>query len=93
MDLVFKALADPTRRSMLDILATGSNTMFELRTRLIMEYEVDMSRQAIAKHLSILEQAGLVRTRKAGRYKMLQLDPRPINEIADRWVNKYKSKE
>jgi DNA-binding transcriptional ArsR family regulator len=89
MDLAFKALADPTRRIILHVLAEGNNqTLFELRTRLIMEHGIDMSRQAITKHLAILEHAGLISAGKSGRYKQLRLSTQPLNEIRE-WLSKY----
>jgi DNA-binding transcriptional ArsR family regulator len=91
MDSVFKALADPTRRLILDTLSEEDNqTLFELRTRLIMEHNVDMSRQAITKHLAILEQVGLVTAARSGRYKQLHLNRQPLSEIAQ-WLEKYRS--
>jgi DNA-binding transcriptional ArsR family regulator len=91
MDSVFKALADPTRRLILDVLSEEDNqTLFELRTRLIMEYHVDMSRQAITKHLAILERVGLLTTARSGRYKQLHLNRQPMSEIAQ-WLDKYRS--
>lgn len=74
---------------MLDCLAEGDITLFELRTRLIMEHAVDISRQAITKHLAILERAGLVTSVKAGRSKLLHLNPQPIQTIAARWISTY----
>jgi DNA-binding transcriptional ArsR family regulator len=72
---VFKAIADPTRRL----------TLFELCTRLIMKHEVGSSRQAISQHLDVLEEAGLVHTRRDGRYKFHFIDTTPIREITARW--------
>jgi DNA-binding transcriptional ArsR family regulator len=91
MDSVFKALADPTRRLILDTLSEEDNqTLFELRTRLIMEHNVDMSRQAITKHLAILARVGLVTAARSGRYKQLHLNRQPMSEIAQ-WLEKYRS--
>jgi DNA-binding transcriptional ArsR family regulator len=84
MDAVFKALADPTRRRLLDRLrARNGQTLRELCER------TEMTRQAVAKHLAILEAANLVATEKRGREKLHYLNPVPINEIADRWIGKY----
>jgi DNA-binding transcriptional ArsR family regulator len=83
---VFKALADPTRRLILDELADrNGQTLFELCTRLIMKHGVGSSRQAISQHLDVLEEAGLVTTQRDGRYKFHFLDPTPLGQIATRW--------
>ncbi|HEX3970671.1 MAG TPA: metalloregulator ArsR/SmtB family transcription factor [Stellaceae bacterium] len=87
MDAVFKALADPTRRRLLDRLrARSGQTLHELCER------TEMTRQAVTKHLAILEAANLVATEKRGREKLHHLNPVPINEIADRWIGKYISR-
>ena len=83
-DRVFKALADPTRRLLLDLL-------FERDGRTLTELEsgIEMSRFGVAKHLRVLEQAGLVITRRSGREKLHFLNPVPIRLIHDRWIDKY----
>ncbi len=84
MDAVFKALADPTRRALLDALrARNGQTLSELSKR------PDMTRQAVTKHLDILDSANLVVTEKRGREKLHYLNPVPIHEIADRWIDKF----
>lgn len=84
MDLVFKALADASRRQLLDRLqARNGQTLGELCQGLA------MSRQAVMKHLDILEAANLVATQKQGREKLHYLNPVPINEIAERWIGKF----
>jgi DNA-binding transcriptional ArsR family regulator len=84
MDAVFRALADPTRRRLLDRLrARNGQSLSELCER------ADMTRQAVTKHLAILEAANLVATQKQGREKLHYLNPVPINEIAERWIGKY----
>jgi DNA-binding transcriptional ArsR family regulator len=84
MDAVFKALADASRRELLDRLyADNGQTLNELCARLA------MTRQAVSKHLAILEAANLVATVKRGREKLHYLNPVPISEIADRWIGKY----
>jgi DNA-binding transcriptional ArsR family regulator len=84
MDLVFKALSDPTRRKLLDRLyANGALTMNQLCERM------DMSRQAVAQHLAVLEAANLTSTEWRGREKLHYLNPVPIQEIYDRWVKKF----
>ena len=84
MDLVFKALADPTRRKLLDRLhADNGQTLGELCERL------DITRQAVTKHLVLLEEANLVATLRRGREKLHYLNPVPIHEIAQRWIGKF----
>jgi DNA-binding transcriptional ArsR family regulator len=83
---VYKALADPTRRAILDELQERSGqTLFELCTRLISRHGRSSSRQAISQHLDVLEAAGLVRTRREGRYKFHDLDTTPLRTIVERW--------
>lgn len=83
---VFKALADPTRRAILDELADrNGQTLFEICNRLIAKHGIDSSRQAISQHLDVLEAAGLIRVRRQGRYKFHDLDTTPLGEIAERW--------
>jgi len=83
-DLVFKALADPTRRFLLDQLFVQDG-----RTLTDLESTVDMTRFGVMKHLRLLEEAGLVVTRKSGREKLHFLNPVPIRLIHDRWIDKY----
>ena len=83
-DLVFKALADPTRRALLDRLFERDG-----RTLSDLESGQDMTRFGVMKHLRILEDAGLVVTRKEGREKFHFLNPIPIRLIHDRWIDKY----
>ena len=84
MDAVFKALADASRRELLDRLrAENGQTLNELCARLA------MTRQAVSKHLAILEAANLVATVRRGREKLHYLNPVPIHEIADRWIGKF----
>jgi len=84
MDAVFRALADPTRRQLLDSLyARNGQTLNALCA------EMDMTRQAVTKHLAILEEANLVTTLRKGREKQHYLNPVPINEIAERWIGKF----
>ena len=84
MDQVFKALADASRRELLDRLrADNGQTLNELCARL------DMTRQAVSKHLRILEEANLVATVKQGREKLHYLNPVPIHDIAERWIRKF----
>jgi len=84
MDAVFKALADPSRRDLLDRLyAKNGQTLGELCERL------DMTRQAVSKHLAVLEGANLVVSVRRGREKLHYLNPVPIHDIAERWIGKY----
>lgn len=83
---VFKALADPTRRALLDELQEhDGQTLFELCGRLATKHGLGSSRQAISQHLEVLEGAGLVHTRREGRYKFHHLDTSPLRTITDRW--------
>jgi DNA-binding transcriptional ArsR family regulator len=87
-DLVFKALADPTRRLLLDrLFARDGRTLTEL------ESEVAMTRFGVMKHLRVLEDAGLVVTRRAGREKLHFLNAVPIRLIHDRWIDKYTERQ
>lgn len=84
---VFKALADPTRRKILDELSErNGQTLFELCARLATKHQLGSSRQAISQHLDVLEDAGLIQSRKEGRYKFHDLDTRPLESLADRWL-------
>jgi DNA-binding transcriptional ArsR family regulator len=83
---VFRALADPTRRAILDELTErNGQTLFEICVRLTSRHGLASTRQAVSQHLDVLEDAGLVRTRRAGRYKFHDLDTSPLGEIATRW--------
>ena len=83
-DAVFKALADPTRRFLLDLLFKRDG-----RTLTELESELAMTRFGVMKHLRVLEDAGLVVTRRSGREKLHFLNPVPIRLIHDRWIDKY----
>jgi DNA-binding transcriptional ArsR family regulator len=83
-DKVFKALADPTRRMLLDRLRTDNGqTLGQLCAR------VEMTRQAVSKHLAVLEEANLVAVVWSGREKLHYLNPVPIHEIAERWIGRF----
>jgi DNA-binding transcriptional ArsR family regulator len=83
---VFKALADPTRRAILDELQErNGQTLFELIARLISRHGLSSTRQAVSQHLEVLEAAGLVRSRREGRYKFHDLDTSPLKAIVERW--------
>src|SRR5919106_4574773 len=83
-DRVFKALADPTRRFLLDLLFRRDG-----RTLTELESELEMTRFGVAKHLRVLEDADLVVVRRSGREKLHFLNPVPIRQIHDRWIDKY----
>ena len=84
---IFEALAAPARRAILDELhERDGQTLFELCTRLIMKHGLGISRQAISQHLDVLESAGLVRTRREGRYKFHYLEVPPLKDIVNRWA-------
>jgi len=84
---VFKALADPTRRAILDELKERSGqTLYEICVRLTSRHGLTSSRQAISQHLDVLEAAGLVVTRRQGRYKFHDLETEPLRAIAERWL-------
>lgn len=84
MDAVFKALAEPVRRQLLDRLhARNGQTLGELCEG------HDITRQAVTKHLVLLEDANLVVAQRQGRQKLHYLNPMPIHDIADRWIGKY----
>ncbi len=86
-DDVFKALADPTRRTILDELTQKSGqTLFEICSRLSMKHQLGISRQAVSQHLAVLEAAGLVETRRDGRYKFHDLNTAPLRQITERWL-------
>jgi DNA-binding transcriptional ArsR family regulator len=87
-DRVFKALADPTRRFLLDrLFVRDGRTLTEL------ESELEMTRFGVMKHLRVLEDAGLVVTRRQGREKLHFLNPVPIRLIHDRWIDKYTERQ
>ncbi|MCE7080639.1 helix-turn-helix transcriptional regulator [Streptomyces sp. ST2-7A] len=86
-DDLFKALADPTRRTILDELAErDGQTLFEICSRLTVRHGLGSSRQAVSQHLAVLEAADLVRTRREGRYKFHDLNTDPLRHIVTRWL-------
>ncbi len=86
-DLDFKALADPTRRLMLDELSERKEqTLYELTARLIIRNEAVISGQALAQHINVLEKAGVVRSEKRGKYRMLVFNDEPLRTAMDRWL-------
>lgn len=84
---IFKALADPTRRKILDELAEhDGQTLFELCARLTTRHGLNSSRQAVSQHLAVLEAAALLTTRREGRYKFHHLDTTPLEHLLGRWL-------
>ncbi len=86
---VFDALGAPARRAILDVLAARDDqTLFEIVNRLLVDHDLDLTRQAISQHLAVLEEAGLVRSRRDGRYRFHTLDIEPLREAMVRWLDK-----
>lgn len=86
---IFKALADPTRRTILDDLTDrNGQTLFEICGRLATKHGLASSRQAISQHLDVLETAGLVETSREGRYKFHYINTTPLESIVERWLGK-----
>lgn len=86
-DAVFKALGDTTRRLILDELAERSEqTLYELTVRLIMKHGLSISRQAIAKHLAVLEDAGLVTSKRKGKYRVILFNNQPLKNLLKGWL-------
>jgi DNA-binding transcriptional ArsR family regulator len=86
---VFRALADPTRRRILDeLVERDGQTLFEICSRLTTKYRLGSSRQAISQHLEVLIGAGLVTTHRQGRYKFHHIDTGPLQCLTDRWRNR-----
>ncbi|MGW7275858.1 ArsR/SmtB family transcription factor [Streptomyces sp. NPDC054864] len=84
---VFKALADPTRRRILDeLVERDGQTLFEICARLLNKHGLGISRQAVSQHLAVLETAGLVHSRREGRYKFHDLNTEPLELIVTRWL-------
>lgn len=83
---LFRALADPTRRLIMDELAQRPDqTLFEICSRLAMNHALTISRQGVSQHLDVLERAGLMRAERRGRYKLHTLTPAPLARITTRW--------
>jgi DNA-binding transcriptional ArsR family regulator len=91
---VYKALADPTRRKILDELSErNGQTLFEICARLATKHHLASSRQAISQHLDVLEEAGLLRSERRGRCKFHEIDTRPLERIAGRWLRQEPKEE
>ncbi|MFC7442052.1 ArsR/SmtB family transcription factor [Laceyella putida] len=86
-DAIFKALSDSTRRLILDELSERNEmTLYELTARLIMKHDLSISRQAIAKHLTTLEDAGLVKSLRKGKYRVLMFNKEPLKNLLKGWI-------
>jgi DNA-binding transcriptional ArsR family regulator len=86
-DAIFKALSDSTRRLILDELTERNElTLYELTVRLIMKHDLAISRQAIAKHLSVLEGAGLVKSIRKGKYRVILFNNEPLKDLLKGWI-------
>ncbi|MFS0728219.1 ArsR/SmtB family transcription factor [Paenibacillus sp. 1P07SE] len=93
-DAIFKALSDSTRRLILDELCErNAQTMYELTVRLISNHGLSLTRQAIAKHLAALEEAGLVTSEKQGKYRVVIFHPEPLVGLLDTWTDKHHPEE
>ena len=91
---VYEALAAPARRAILDELRErNGQTLFEICTRLAMKHGLGLTRQAISQHLDVLERAGLLHTRREGRYKFHDIDTSPLRAIIERWPPPKRKKE
>jgi DNA-binding transcriptional ArsR family regulator len=86
LDHIWKALSDPTRRELLDLLRNGPQ-----QTTYLVEHFTHLSRFAVMKHLDVLRDTGLVRTRAEGRLRINSLNAAPIREIMERWIGKYEA--
>ncbi|MGK7377362.1 ArsR/SmtB family transcription factor [Planococcus sp. 1R117A] len=86
-DAIFKALSDSTRRMILDELSERNElTLYELTVRLITKHNLNMSRQAIAKHLAVLDEAGLVTSERKGKYRVLMFNKEPLKDLLKGWI-------
>jgi DNA-binding transcriptional ArsR family regulator len=86
-DAIFKALSDSNRRLILDELTERNElTLYELTVRLITKHNLSISRQAIAKHLAVLDEAGLVQSVRKGKYRVLTFNKEPLKNLLKRWV-------
>ncbi|MGF2616296.1 helix-turn-helix transcriptional regulator [Rossellomorea vietnamensis] len=87
-DAIFKALSDSTRRIILDELSERNElTLYELTTKLVMKHNLAISRQAIAKHLSALEAAGLVNSKRKGKFRVLHFNKEPLQNLLKGWID------
>jgi len=89
MDELYRAIADPTRRAILDeLVERDGQSLFELCGRLVMKHGISSSRQAISQHIDLLEAAGLVTVKREGRYKFHWYNGEPLKAITERWPSK-----
>ena len=89
---VYKAIADGTRRALLDeLLERREQTLFELCSRLAMKHDLTPTRQAVSQHLDVLQEAGLVEVERRGRYKLHTINTAPLAQIAERWPTRKAS--
>ena len=87
-DAIFRALADSNRRLILDeLFERNEMTLYELTGRLIMKHNLSISRQGIAKHLSVLEEAGLVTSKRKGKYRVLLFNNEPLQNLLKGWID------
>lgn len=87
-DAIFNALGDCNRRLILDELSERNElTLYELTARLIMKHQLSISRQAIAKHLAVLEEAGLIISEKRGKYRIIVFNKEPLKHLLTRWID------
>ena len=87
-EVVFNVLSDSTRRLIIkELVERSEQTLFELCARLTMKHNVNMSRQAIVKHLDLLEKAGIVNSEFRGKYRVLRFNKLPMEEVLKRWIN------
>ena len=94
MDQIFRALANETRRKVIDeLLERDGQTLFELCSRLLMQHKISSSRQAISQHLEILEEANLISVKWDGKYKFHYINVKPILTILERWKEKIEDEE
>lgn len=90
---IYKALADPTRRTILDeLVERDDQTLFEICSRLVNRHNLSLSRQAVSQHLEVLASAGLVRTRREGRYKYHRIETEPLTAISERWTISHRNR-
>lgn len=86
-DAIFKSLGDSTRRLILDELSErNEQTLYELTVRLITKHDLSITRQAIAKHLSLLEDAGLVKSERKGKYRVIIFNNEPLKNLLNGWI-------
>ncbi len=94
MDELYRAIADPTRRAILDeLVVRNGQSLYEIRGRLVMKHSIQSTRQAISQHIDVLQDAGLVTSRREGKYKFHWFNGEPLKAITERWPTKAAEKE